>query len=94
MSLKHNMIEFTTCDNKVSCYCSRRNGILGSTLETIIEEKLGQGDTGVSQGLQGVKRGYKGLQGVTAGLKGVTGGYKGLPGVTRGYRRLKGVTGG
>ena len=26
-------VEFIRCDNKVSCDCSRRNGILGSSLE-------------------------------------------------------------
>ena len=38
-------VEFIRCDNKDSCDCSRRNGILGSSLEkniSLIEEKLGQ----------------------------------------------------
>ena len=38
-------VEFIRCDNKVSCDCSRRNGILGSSLEkniSLIEDKLGQ----------------------------------------------------
>ena len=36
-------VEFIRRDNKVSCDCSRRNGILGSSLEkniSLIEEKL------------------------------------------------------
>ena len=36
-------VEFIRCDNKVSCDCSRRNGILGSSLKeniSLIEEKL------------------------------------------------------
>ena len=35
-------VEFIRCDNKVSCDCSRRNGILGSSLEKnifLIEDK-------------------------------------------------------
>ena len=39
------LVEFITCDNKVSCDCSRRNGVLGSGLKkniSLIEEKLGQ----------------------------------------------------
>ena len=35
-------VEFIRCDNKVSCDCSRRNGILGSSLEkniSLIEDK-------------------------------------------------------
>ena len=38
-------VEFIRFDNKVSCECSRRNGILDSSLEkniSLIEEKLGQ----------------------------------------------------
>ena len=38
-------VEFIRCDNKDSCDCSRKNGILGSSLEknvSLIEEKLGQ----------------------------------------------------
>ena len=36
-------LEFIRCDNKFSCDCSRRNGILGSSLEEnifLIDEKL------------------------------------------------------
>ena len=36
-------VEFIRCDNKFSCDCSRRNGILGSSLEEnifLIDEKL------------------------------------------------------
>ena len=38
-------LEFIRCDNKVSCDCSRRNGILGSSLGkniSLIKENLGQ----------------------------------------------------
>ena len=40
-----NKIEFIRFDNKVSCDCSRKNGIVGSSLEkniSLVEEKLGQ----------------------------------------------------
>ena len=38
-------VEFIRCANKDTCDCSRRNGILGSSLDKnifLIEEKLGQ----------------------------------------------------
>ena len=38
-------VEFIRFDNKVSCVCGRRNGILGSSLEknnSFMEEKFGQ----------------------------------------------------
>ena len=38
-------VEFIWCDNKVSCDYSRRNSILGSSLQkniSLIEEKLGK----------------------------------------------------
>ena len=38
-------VEFIRCDNKDSCDCSRRNGILGSSLEkniSLIEEAVVQ----------------------------------------------------
>ena len=38
-------LEFIRFDNKISCDCSRRNGISGSSLGkniSLIEEKLGQ----------------------------------------------------
>ena len=38
-------VEFIRFDDKVSCDCGRRNGILGSSLEkniSIMEEKSGQ----------------------------------------------------